>query len=158
MYAALSSSARRDSCPAGDADRSRWPVSPARARSSAALAVADDAGDPDDLAAPRGERDVGEAAAARGPSTSQQRRIVVGRTRFGGKVDASVRPMISASSSASVMSVTDAGAAQRAVAQDRDAVRDLAHLAEPVRDVDDRRSVRREAAGRRGEQQVDGLL
>ena len=76
---------------------------------------------------------------------------------FGGNVASSVRPMIIARRSASEMSLDRGGPAQRAVAQHRDAIGDLAYLGEPVRDVDDGRAVGGELADG-GEEELDGIL
>ena len=57
--------------------------------------------------------------------------------------------MIIARRSASEMSLTADVPRTRAVAQDGDAIRDLADLTQPVRDVDDGRPVSREPADER---------
>ena len=135
-----------------DADRARRRADePGEGAQQLALAVADDAGDADDLAAVGREGDVGEARRPR----ARRRRAPAARPPaarcLGGKVDSSWRPTIIASSSSSVTSVDVDRARGAAVAQHGDPVGELAHLGEAVGDVDDggARLRRRRGPGRR---------
>ena len=147
---------RRDRLLAVDGDRPGRRLAPGKRAQERRLAVADDAGDAHDLALAGRERDVREAVSAQS-CDAQDGRLAVDRTvlRREGRLE---RAPDDHREEIGVGDVRDRGCpAERAVSQDRDAIGDLAHLAETMRDVDDRRSLCRELADG-GEQQLDGVL
>ena len=120
------------------------------------LAVADDAGDPHDLSLAGGERDVVETASAEPFDLKERRLAGVGQVlrREGGLECAADDHR----EEVGVRDVRDAGRPpERAVAKDRDAIGDLANLAQPVGDVHDGRPVGGEPA-HEAEEELDGIL
>ena len=123
-------------------------LAPGEGAQERGLAVSDHAGDADDLALAGAERDVGEAVSAQ-PVHPKQRRLVGGGHVLGRERGRQRAP----DDHGEEVGVRDLGDGERpaelSVAQDGDAIGDLAHLAQPVRDVDDGRSRRGQRCGRR---------
>ena len=139
-----------------DLDRSGRRGAPGERTQQGRLAVADHACDAHDLALPGSERDVVEALPAQ--SLDPQQRSLAGLRSVLRREGRLERAADDQGEEVVVRDVLHRGrAAIRPVAQDGDAVGDLADLAEPVGDVDDRRPFRGQLPDG-GEEPLDRVL